>query len=49
MGAGPDVLTAGVGAWTPSRPFGTKASCRVIPFIARVQISKESGAFEVPW
>ena len=33
----------------PAHPSPTNASCIVIPFIARVQISSEPAAFDVPW
>ena len=42
------VLTAGTACALPSQPLATKASCTVTWFIARVQISRESAALEVP-
>lgn len=32
----------------PSHPLGTNASCSTTLFIERVQMSRESGALEVP-
>ena len=41
-------VTAACGASFLPHPVPTNASCRVTLFISRVQISSESGAFEVP-
>jgi hypothetical protein len=41
-------LTAGSACVLPSQPLPTKDSCSDTRFIARVQMSSESAAFEVP-
>jgi hypothetical protein len=44
----PASIVAACRGAVPAHPSATKASCRVMSRISRVQISRESAAFEVP-
>ena len=43
-----EIVTAGWGGRRAAHPCGLKSSCKEIAFMRRVQISRESGAFDLP-